>query len=259
MRSLFLQSQSGIDDIANWSDTDRIVFLTLKRICDIGFSLICLIPLSMIIPILWVANQRCNPGPLFFRQQRMGRGCKPFTLVKFRTMTPIVVEERDYDDPLEVDRITSLGVWLRRTRIDELPQIFNILRGEMSVVGPRPDVWGHASIYCEVVAGYRDRHGVRPGITGLAQTRIGYVEGVSGTRHKARGSCLHSQHDPPARAYDPGADRPHRAARFRYRFGVHPEISIGRAAAKPWPHRRELGGTVPERVNLICKGRHTGK
>ena len=166
-------------------------FIAIKRGFDIGASSILLFPLSFLIPILWFANKRYNPGPLFFCQQRMGRDCKPFILVKFRTMVPTADEPRGYDDPLEVDRITTLGAWLRRTRIDELPQIINILRGEMSVIGPRPDVWGHASIYCELISGYRDRHRVRPGITGLAQVRIGYAEGVGTTRHKTRADLVY--------------------------------------------------------------------
>ena len=156
-----------------------------KRLCDIGFALALLPVLLLLVPVLALANRRRNPGPLFFLQTRMGRHCRPFTLVKFRTMVPAGATVRGFDDPLEVDRITPLGAWLRKTRIDELPQILNILRGEMSVIGPRPDIWEHATVYCRIVPGYRERHQVRPGITGLAQTRIGYADGLNATRRKA--------------------------------------------------------------------------
>ena len=156
-----------------------------KRVFDIGFSLGLLPVLLALVPVLWLANRRRNPGPLFFLQTRMGRHCRPFTLVKFRTMVPAGAAVRGFDDPLEVDRITPLGAFLRKTRIDELPQILNILHGEMSVIGPRPDVWEHATVYCRIVPGYRERHQVRPGITGLAQTRIGYADGLNATRRKA--------------------------------------------------------------------------
>lgn len=191
MDNLSVKPQPDINTEEKWNKPDRIGFSVLKRTFDIGFSLVCLIPLLVAIPILLIANKRFNPGPLFFCQPRMGRGCKQFKLVKFRTMVPAAEELRGHDDPLEVDRITPLGAWLRRTRIDELPQVINILRGEMSLIGPRPDVWRHALIYCEVISGYRDRHRVRPGITGLAQARIGYAEGVSATRHKARADLVY--------------------------------------------------------------------
>jgi len=93
-------------------------------------------------------------------------------------MSPIEKITRKYDEPIELDRITPLGRILRRMRIDELPQILNVLRGDMSLIGPRPDYYVHALEYLKNVEGYSDRHTIRPGITGLSQVRLGYVENL---------------------------------------------------------------------------------
>jgi lipopolysaccharide/colanic/teichoic acid biosynthesis glycosyltransferase len=133
---------------------------------------------------LLVLNPFFNRGPLFYIQPRMGRGCRAFGAVKFRTMTPVERVVRSAEDPLEHDRITPLGRILRRARMDELPQILNVLRGEMSLIGPRPDFFHHARRYMRSVPGYRRRHEVRPGISGLAQTELGYVDCSADTRRK---------------------------------------------------------------------------
>lgn len=131
-------------------------------------------------------NPFFNRGPLLFVQTRMGQDCSAFSAIKFRTMVPAARITRSADDPLERDRITPLGQILRKTRIDELPQILNVLRGEMSLIGPRPDYFHHARKYMRSIPGYRRRHSVRPGISGLAQTDLGYVSSTEGTRLKVR-------------------------------------------------------------------------
>ena len=83
-------------------------------------------------------------------------------------------------------RITPLGQFIRRTRIDELPQFINVLRGDMSLVGPRPDFWDHALHYADTIPGYSSRYRLRPGITGLAQVDAGYAEGIEATLEKTR-------------------------------------------------------------------------
>ena len=93
---------------------------------------------------------------------------------------------RSFDDPVEIERITALGRFLRRSHIDELPQAINVLRGEMSVIGPRPDCYQHALQCMAKIPNYERRHMVRPGITGLAQTELGYAIGVVATRKKVR-------------------------------------------------------------------------
>ena len=157
-------------------------FRAAKRLLDISVSLAGIALLLPLVPVLLAANRRHNPGPLLYRQARMGRGCATFTVLKFRTMAP--GGSRAHDEPLETDRITPLGRFMRRTRIDELPQLVNVLRGEMSLIGPRPDPLEHAAAFMEAVPGYRERHAVRPGLSGLAQTSQGYIVGIEAAKRK---------------------------------------------------------------------------
>jgi len=114
----------------------------------------------------------------------MGKNCEFFFTIKFRTMTHIKEITRKYNDPVEINRITPLGRILRKMRIDELPQILNVLKGDMSLIGPRPDYYTHALEYLKNVEGYRERHTIRPGISGLSQIRLGYVESLEATSMK---------------------------------------------------------------------------
>jgi lipopolysaccharide/colanic/teichoic acid biosynthesis glycosyltransferase len=155
-----------------------------KRVFDVVVSLLLLPALVVFCVLLLLLNPLFNRGPLFYVQPRMGRHCAAFPAVKFRTMKPAPRVTRRSEDPLEHDRITSLGRVLRMCRIDELPQILNVLRGEMSLIGPRPDYFHHARRYMRSVSGYRRRHDVRPGISGLAQIDLGYVENSEDTRKK---------------------------------------------------------------------------
>ena len=152
------------------------LFWINKRIFDIILSLLLLPLLFTIGIILLVVNLFFNQGKLFFIQKRMGKNCEFFFAIKFRSMTSIKEITRKYDDPIETNRITPLGKFLRKMRIDELPQILNVLVGDMSLIGPRPDYYVYALEYLENVEGYRERHAIRPGITGLSQIRLGYAE-----------------------------------------------------------------------------------
>lgn len=135
-----------------------------KRIIDIISSLVGLLLLIPLFVILWVLIRNKLGKPVLFTQNRPGRGTKVFKLFKFRTMT----NERDETGKLLPDqlRITPLGRFLRKTSLDELPQLFNVLKGDMGLVGPRPLAVQYLPHYTEREM---TRHNIRPGITGLAQ------------------------------------------------------------------------------------------
>lgn len=160
------------------------LFWRLKRVFDIAFSLIMLPALLVFAGLLVLANPFWNKGPLLISQRRMGKDCRPFMAWKFRSMVPVSMILRGPHDPIEHDRITPLGALLRKSRIDELPQILNVLKGDMSLIGPRPDYFAHAETYAEIIPFYRERHSIRPGISGLAQVEIGYVADTDGVRAK---------------------------------------------------------------------------
>lgn len=140
-----------------------------KRFFDIIFSLsIILILLSWLTPLLAILIKLDSKGPVFFKQKRNGLNYKEFMCYKFRSMrkNPIAdLEQVQKNDP----RITRLGRFLRKSSIDELPQFFNVLLGEMSVVGPRPHMVSHTEMYAKSVDKFMVRHFIKPGITGLAQ------------------------------------------------------------------------------------------
>lgn len=166
----------------------------VKTCSDHMMALLLLCLLIPIAAILTLLNPFMNRGPLWFIQRRMGYRCQPFWAIKFRTMTIAGETERGAFDALEHDRITGLGRFLRKTRIDELPQIINVLRGDMSLIGPRPDSYDHARVYLQAVPGYRARHEIMPGISGLAQTEVGYVDGLEGVRRKVAADLHYVAH-----------------------------------------------------------------
>ena len=143
----------------------------LKRIFDIATSiLIILLVLSWLIPLLFIIDLFTDKGGVFFMQDRSGLNNKPFRLIKFRTMKKNG-DAHTKRATVNDERVTSIGRFLRKTSIDELPQFFNVLIGNMSVVGPRPHMLTHTEEYKALVAKFMIRHAVKPGITGYAQIR----------------------------------------------------------------------------------------
>lgn len=145
---------------------DCIAFLSVIRLLDIFFSLLGLFVLFPLLLILWIAGFVDTGSPLF-RQTRVGRNQTPFVLVKFRTMRVSTASVASH--LADASAITSYGRFLRRTKLDELPQLWNVLKGEMSLVGPRPGLFNQEELTRERAA--RGVFVVRPGITGLAQVK----------------------------------------------------------------------------------------
>lgn len=144
---------------------------TVKRLFDIVFSLMVIVGLlSWLTPVLAIILKLESKGPVFFKQKRNGLNYKEFHCYKFRSM--IINDKADLDVASKNDvRITKVGKFIRKTSIDELPQFFNVLFGEMSVVGPRPHMVSVANLYALKVDKFMVRHFVKPGITGLAQIK----------------------------------------------------------------------------------------
>lgn len=141
-----------------------------KRAIDIAVSSMALVLLSPLIALIAIAIRLDSPASVLFRQQRLARGGVAFTLYKFRTMIVDAPDIRNddgstFNSPVDA-RVTRVGRFLRRTSLDELPQLFNVLTGQMSLVGPRPDQVDQARFYSDAE---RSRSVVKPGITGLAQ------------------------------------------------------------------------------------------
>ena len=146
----------------------------IKRILDFIISLIALILLSPILLVLIIVIKIDSKGPAFFKQERLGKNGKVFKIIKYRTM---IVNAEHIGDGLKVrtendNRITKVGKLLRKTSLDELPQLINILKGDMALIGPRPPVTYHPHKFEDYPEHQKLRFNVRPGITGLAQSRV---------------------------------------------------------------------------------------
>jgi putative colanic acid biosynthesis UDP-glucose lipid carrier transferase len=141
-----------------------------KRVFDRLFALAALTALSPLMLVIAAMVKLSSPGPVFFRQKRKGIDGNQFEIYKFRSMKQHKEEAGKITQATRRDpRITAVGAFLRRTSLDELPQFINVLRGEMSVVGPRPHALEHDDIYKDLVKGYMHRYRIKPGITGWAQ------------------------------------------------------------------------------------------
>jgi lipopolysaccharide/colanic/teichoic acid biosynthesis glycosyltransferase len=146
----------------------KIAYEVLKRCLDIIFSMVALLILILPMCVIAIAIKCTSEGAVLYTHDRLSKNGKPFKIIKFRTM--IDDAEKDCiqwsgkDDP----RVTRLGVYLRRYHIDELPQLINVLKGDMSIVGPRPERPYYVNLYNETVPNYNLRHSIKSGITGLS-------------------------------------------------------------------------------------------
>jgi putative colanic acid biosynthesis UDP-glucose lipid carrier transferase len=161
----------------------------LKRGFDVAVALAVGLPaVAAAAAVVWVVQRWQSPGPLFYRQKRTGFHREPFEMLKFRTMhvaNDDPARQATANDP----RVFRAGRWLRRYSLDELPQFINVLRGEMSVVGPRPHLAEHDAVFARALENYHVRTAIKPGITGLAQVRGFRGEATSGEAIRKRVEC----------------------------------------------------------------------
>lgn len=165
--------------------TKNVAYSQGKRIIDLFLSTLVLILASPVLAAAMLAVKLTSEGPIFFRQQRIGASEVPFTLIKLRTMQIGSDAKGDYtsvDDP----RITPIGNFLRKSRLDELPQLINVIRGEMSLIGPRAEWEKLVKNYEKEIPYYHLRHIVKPGITGWAQVNYPYGANLEDTINKLK-------------------------------------------------------------------------
>jgi lipopolysaccharide/colanic/teichoic acid biosynthesis glycosyltransferase len=161
----------------------RARYSRVKRVIDVVLASIGVVVLVVIAPFVVLGNLVANRGSLLFKQTRVGRNGKTFTIYKFRSMAASEIATISWAEVDDI-RITPFGRFMRRTHIDELPQVVNVLKGDLAVVGPRPE----QPHYVEQLEGklpfYRLRHLVRPGLTGWAQVKYGYAGNESDALEK---------------------------------------------------------------------------
>lgn len=165
----------------------------LKTILDFFFVIVTspfVLPLCLITAI---AVRLESPGPIIYTQTRIGKGNKPFTIYKFRSMRFDKNASQQFAGEAD-PRITRIGKFIRKTRIDELPQFINIIKGEMSLIGPRPEQPAFVQAFDEKIPFYSYRHVVKPGITGWAQVRSGYASDIDQTQVKIEHDFFYIKH-----------------------------------------------------------------
>ena len=164
------------------SQTSQL-YRAFKRAFDILAACAGLCALVPVLPFVWIAARLTDNGPVFYRQERLGRYGRPFTMLKLRTMRVERRAKPRQTDPGDA-RITPLGKVVRKLHLDELPQAWNIFKGDMSMIGPRPEQPAYVAMLQESIDFYNTRLSVRPGLTGWAQVNTGYGDGFEGAREK---------------------------------------------------------------------------
>jgi lipopolysaccharide/colanic/teichoic acid biosynthesis glycosyltransferase len=165
----------------------------IGRALSLAAAAVAVLLLAPLMGLIALAVKVDSRGPVFFRQERIGRHGKRFSLIKFRTMRPVTAEVSAWVRD-NADRITRVGRWLRKFRLDELPQFFNVLRGDMNLVGPRPHPVVNYELFTREIPYYALRAAVRPGVTGWAQVRYGYANNLEEETEKMRYDLYYVKH-----------------------------------------------------------------
>ena len=166
----------------------------VRRLVSIAVSLIGLMICLPVIPFIALAVRLSSPGPILFRQTRVGRRGRPFTIFKFRTMAQNAEAKGAVWAAKNDPRVTSLGRFMRKTRLDEIPQLWNVLHGDMAFVGPRPERPEFVQWLTNEIPYYELRHIIRPGITGWAQVRYQYGASLEETKQKLEYDLYYVKH-----------------------------------------------------------------
>lgn len=170
------------------------LYRTIIRLFEIVFSIIGLVVCLGVIPIVWLGNLLGNRGPLFYKQERVGLNGVSFEIYKFRSMVTDAEKDGAVFATKNDSRVTKFGKFLRKTRIDEFPQFINILRGEMAVIGPRPERPFFVKEISEIMPFYETRHVVKPGLTGWAQVNYSYGESIDESLIKLQYDLFYIKH-----------------------------------------------------------------
>jgi exopolysaccharide biosynthesis polyprenyl glycosylphosphotransferase len=166
-----------------------------KRILDIVCGAIIAVIFALVFPVVAIAIKLDSPGSIFYKQERVGLNGKKFTIYKLRSMVQNAEREGKAQWAVKGDaRITKVGNFIRKTRLDELPQAINILRGEMSIVGPRPERQQFIDKLEQQIPNYGTRLTVKPGLTGWAQVKYGYGSTIEDARIKLKHDLYYIQH-----------------------------------------------------------------
>lgn len=167
---------------------------SLKRAMDVSAALALLVFLAPLIVVTAIAIRLESAGPALYRQTRIGLGGRPFEILKFRSMIADAEKDGARWASKDDDRVTRIGRFIRKLRIDEIPQAINVLRGDMSFVGPRPERPEFIDILEPAIPNYQLRHVVRPGITGWAQVKYCYGASIEDARIKLQYDLYYIQH-----------------------------------------------------------------
>ncbi|WP_316930439.1 exopolysaccharide biosynthesis polyprenyl glycosylphosphotransferase [Flavobacterium daejeonense] len=170
------------------------LYLLIVRVLEVFFSVIGLLITLLLIPIIFLVNSIANKGSLFYTQERVGKDGVVFKILKFRTMIEDAELENAIFATAQDQRITSFGKFMRKTRMDEFPQFVNILKGEMAVIGPRPERPSFVKEFAKRMPFYEIRHIIKPGLTGWAQVNYNYRDSLEGSLIKLQYDLYYIKH-----------------------------------------------------------------